>query len=83
MNVKAHVEHHPDPRNPNRIVYRITGQSRECVQAKIDEITNRVSGGIGDAGFFGPSLIEGEYRALGEVIVFERAGKELHRWFGP
>lgn len=69
------VESQADPARPGRTGYRITGLTREAVQAKITQLTNSVDGlqgsPFGFANFVGPARVDGGYGALGEVIVID------------
>lgn len=67
------VEHTIDPQRPERIVYGISGGSREAVQAKIDELTNKVADGFGYATFDGPYRNCMGWSAIGQVVVYDAA----------
>lgn len=67
---RARIEHTPDPRQPGRIAYQITGPTRDCVQVVIDNLYASVEGGFGYANFVGPSRRGADYFALGQVVVY-------------
>lgn len=69
----AQIEHAIDPHQPNRIGYRITGATREAVQIVIDNLTASVDGGFGYANFVGPARRDGEFFALGQVVIYTPA----------
>lgn len=64
------IECEPDPRQPNRLAYRITGATRQCVQDVIDNLIASVDGGFGYANFVGPARCEDGYHALGQVVIY-------------
>ena len=67
----AHVtiEHTPDPNKPNRLLYKITGPSRDAVQFAISDIMNRVSDGSGYAVFSTPQRCGNSYVGHGAVVI--------------
>lgn len=69
----ATVESQADPRRPGRTGYLITGPSIGAVQDAIDTLTRTVDptcgGACGLARFIGPVRVDGQFSALGEVIV--------------
>lgn len=69
---EATIESFPDPTYPGRTAYRITGPSKACVQAAIDDLMRRVDlafGGVGGfAQFTNPARADGGYGSRGEVI---------------
>lgn len=68
--LEPRIEHEPDPRNPNRIAYRITAPSRDRVQAVIDNLFASVEGGFGYANFTTPTRCEAGYEAIGQVVLY-------------
>ena len=65
----AWVEWEDDPRIPGRRAYRITGETKESVQAAVDGRMALVDNATGSARFVGPYRDNGGYIALGEVII--------------
>ena len=68
---KVRVERMPDPRRPNRVAYRITGNSSDDVQQEITGlITELEMHAAGYGRFIGPHHVGGgSYVALGEIIL--------------
>lgn len=68
----ATVESEIDPARAGRTAYRISGPSREAVQAEIARLTDDVDERGGFANFIGPALRGGKFWALGEVVIRQR-----------
>jgi len=64
----AWVEWEDDPSHPGRRAYRITGESKEAVQAAIQSRLDSVLDNDGFANFVGPYRDAKGWIALGEVI---------------
>jgi len=60
----------PDPRQPNRVLYKITAASRDAVQDAISEIMNRVDDTSGYAVFAGPRRSGDGFMAQGAVVIY-------------
>jgi hypothetical protein len=68
--LEPRIEHEPDPRNPNRIAYRITARSRDRVQGVIDNLFASVEGGFGYVNFTAPTRCEDGYQAIVQVVLY-------------
>jgi hypothetical protein len=60
----------PDPRQPNRVLYKITAASRDAVQGAIADIMLRVDESSGYAVFDGPRRCGEGFVAQGCVVVY-------------
>jgi hypothetical protein len=73
----ASVESAADPGRPGRTAHVIIGSTAAAVQDAIDTLSRTVDGACGGAPgiarFIGPCRVDGEWRAVGEVIMTEAA----------
>lgn len=66
---EARVEWEPDPDRPGRRTYKITGPSKDAVQAAVSRRMAFAARRGGYARFFGPARVDGGFGALGETVV--------------